>query len=61
MTSKLCNGVAVIGVLIIFVLIYCIVSFGVTGCSVSPRSEVYCIKNQQWVKCPKGKLPGTEL
>lgn len=51
------NGVAIFGVFII----YCIVSFGVFGCSVAPRSEIYCIKNQQWVKCPKGKLPGTEL
>lgn len=50
------NGVAIFGVLII-----CIVSFGVIGCSVAPRSEVYCIKNNNWVKCPKDKLPGTEL
>ena len=50
------NGVAIFGVLII-----CIVSFGVSGCSVAPRDSTYCIKNQQWVKCPKGKLPGTEL
>lgn len=61
MISKLWNGVAVIGVLMIFILFYCIVSFGVFGCSVAPRDSVYCIKNQQWVKCPKGKLPGTEL
>lgn len=50
------NGVAIFGVLII-----CIVSFGVSGCSVAPRDSTYCIKNQQWVKCPKDKLPGTEL
>ena len=61
MTSKLCNGVAVISVLSFFILFYCIVPFGVNGCSVAPRSEVYCIKNQQWVECPEGKLPGTEL
>lgn len=61
MANRLSNGVAVCGVLIFFILIYCIVSFGVGGCSVAPRSEVYCIKNNNWVKCPKDKLPGTEL
>lgn len=61
MANRLSNGVAVFGVLIIFVLIYLIVSFGVTGCSVAPGSEVYCVKNGQWVKCPKDKLPGTVL
>lgn len=61
MKSKFGNGVAVFGVLIIFILIYCIVSFGVTGCSVAPRDTVYCVKNGLWVKCPKDVLPGTEL
>ena len=56
MVNRLSNGVAIFGVLII-----CIVSFGVSGCSVAPRDSVYCIKNQQWVKCPKGTLPGTGL
>ena len=55
---KFGNGVAIFGFLIIFV---CIVSFGVASCSVAPRDKVYCIKNGQWVKCPKDKLPGTEL
>lgn len=61
MTNKLWNAAIVITVLVFFILVFFIVSFGVNGCSVAPRSETYCLKNNQWVKCPKGKLPRTEL
>lgn len=31
------------------------------GCSVAPRSEVYCVKKGDWVKCPKGVPAGADL
>lgn len=45
---------------IFFALLFAFV-LSFQGCSVAPRSEVYCIKKGDWVKCPKGTPAGTIL
>ncbi len=45
---------------ILFVLFLALV-LSFQGCSVAPRSEVYCIKKGDWVKCPKGMSAGSNL
>lgn len=46
--------------LILVIIIASVISIS-QGCSVAPRSEVYCVKNGDWVKCPKGTPAGTIL
>lgn len=48
----------VVGVLFVFLLVF-VLSF--QGCSVAPRSETQCLKNEYWVKCPKGVEIGTDI
>ena len=60
MTSKIFNFSAVCYILVFFVMVYFVIVY-FQGCSVAPRSEIYCIKNGDWVKCLKGTPAGTEL
>lgn len=46
--------------LILVIIIAALVSIS-QGRSVAPRSEVYCVKNGDWIKCPKGTPAGTIL
>lgn len=48
----------VVGVLFVLLSVF-VLSF--QGCAIAPRSEVYCVKKGDWVKCPKGTPAGTEI
>lgn len=60
MTSKIFNFNVVCYVLAFFVMAYFVIVY-FQGCSVVPRSEVYCVKKGDLVKCPKGTPAGTDL
>lgn len=57
MLSCVVAGV-VAGVLFALLLAF-VLSF--QGCAIQPREASMCLKNGNWVKCPKGVAVGTEI
>ncbi len=42
------------------IIVLFLLAFFLLGCA-GPRSSVYCLKNGDWVTCPKGVKAGTDL
>lgn len=57
MTNRIHNVAIILSILAFFCIGFVIITFN--GCA--PRSATMCLKNNVWVKCPKGVNVGTDL
>ena len=45
--------------IVVFIFSLVLVAVALQGCT--PRNASFCLKNNEWVKCPKGVKVGTDL